>query len=138
MKTAAFILLCFLCSAVTVAQDINLTGTWTMFEMTYASGQEKNTMTEDQMKAEGAVTDLFLMDEGKLKQTSNMSGSGTMDTYEGTWKFADNHLIISLKVGERLMDIVWDFEFKDNVMKLSRTAPDGSMTIINSFRKKSA
>jgi hypothetical protein len=93
-------------------------------------------MTEDQMKANGSVTDYFFMAEGKFKMTSNMSGSGTLDTYEGTWKFAENKLTLTLKIGERLMDVVWNVEFKDNAMNLSRTSPDGSMTIINSFRKK--
>ncbi len=135
MKTTVFLLI-FLSGAALSAQDIDLTGTWTMFELTYSSNEGKNTMTEDKMKADGSVTDYFLMDEGKFKMVSNMSGTGTMDTYEGTWKLAEKKLTFSIKIGERLMDVVWDFEFKENIMNLSRTSPDGSLTIINSFKRK--
>ena len=65
-----------------------------------------------------------------------MSGSGTLDTHEGTWKFAENKLTITLKINDNLVDIIWSAEFKDNAMILSRTSPDGSMTITNTFRKK--
>lgn len=136
MKTTVFLLIFLLSGAALTSQNIDLTGTWTMFEMTYSSTEGKNTMTEDKMKADGAVTDYFLMEDGKFKMISNMSGSGTMDTYEGTWKLAEKKLTFSLKVGERLMDVVWDFELKDTVMNLSRTSPDGTMTIINTFRRK--
>jgi hypothetical protein len=136
MKTYAFILLCLLAVTASNAQVTDLTGTWTMFEMAYVSSQGTQKMTEAEMKANGSVTDYFFMEEGKFKMTSNMSGSGTLDTYEGAWKFAENKLTITLKINERVMDIVWGVEFKDNAMILSRTSPDGSMTITNSFRKK--
>ena len=136
MKTTVLLLLCFLSFNSSRAQDIDLKGTWTMFEMTYVSDQGNQVMTEDQMKAEGAVSEYFFMEEGKFKVISNMSGSGTLDTYEGTWKLSDEKLTLSLNIGERLMDVVWNFEYKDEAMNLSRTSPDGSMTIINSFRRK--
>ncbi|MCX6255676.1 MAG: lipocalin family protein [Bacteroidia bacterium] len=136
MKTTVFLLLCFLSFSASRAQVIDLTGTWTMFEMTYVTDQGNQKMTEDQMKANGSVTDFFFMEEGKFKQTSNMSGSGTLDTYEGTWKLMENKLTLTLKIGEQLMDLVWNVEFKDNVLNLSRTSPDGSLTIINTFRRK--
>ncbi len=107
-----------------------------MFEMVYVTNQGKQIMTEDQMKTEGALTDYFFMEDGKFKLTSNMSGSGTMDSYEGTWKLAEGKLTLSLNKGDQLMDVVWSFEYKDETMNLSRTSPDGSMTVINSFRRK--
>jgi hypothetical protein len=136
MRTTVFLLFCFLCYSASNAQVVNLTGTWTMFEMTYKTGNGDNKVTEEQMKANSSVTDYFFMEEGKFKMTSNMAGTGTMDTYEGTWKLAENKLTLSLKIGENLMDIVWDFELKDNKMNLSRTSPDGSITIINNFKRK--
>jgi len=136
MRTTVFLLFCFLCYSGINAQVVNITGTWTMFEVTYKTGNGDNKMTEEQMKANGSVTDYFFMDDGKFKMTSNMAGSGTMDSYEGTWKLAENKLTLSLKIGENLMDIVWDFELKDNKMNLSRTSPDGSVSIINNFKKK--
>ncbi|MBE0654039.1 MAG: hypothetical protein IH594_09590 [Bacteroidales bacterium] len=136
MKTTIFLLLCFLSFAASRAQIPDLTGTWTMFEMTYKTSEGLEIMSEDEMKSNGSVTDFIFMEEGKFKQTSNMSGSGTMDTYEGNWKLMETELILSLNINERLMDIVWDVEFKDLTMNLSRTSPDGSLTIINSFRRK--
>jgi hypothetical protein len=136
MKTYTMVLLFLLAVTVSKAQVIDLTGTWTMFEMAYVKSDTTLKMTEDQMKADGSHTDYFFMEEGKFKLTSNMTGSGTEETAEGTWKLAENKLTTTLKIGEQLMDIVWNFEFKDNVMKLSRTSPDGSLTIVNSFRKK--
>lgn len=136
MKAIVFLLLCFLSLNASHAQEIDLTGTWTMFEMTYVSDQGNQVMTAEQMKAEGAVTEYIFMEEGKVRLTSNMSGSGTLDTYEGTWKLSDQKLTFSLNIGDRLMDVVWNFEYKDEAMNLSRTSPDGSMTIINSFKRK--
>ena len=68
MKTTVLLLLCFLSFYATRAQDIDLTGTWTMFEMTYVSDQGNQVMTEDEMKAEGAVSEYFFMEEGKFKE----------------------------------------------------------------------
>ena len=137
MKTTVFLVLSLLFFSGSRAQDVDLTGTWTMFEMTHVTDQGIQKMTEDQMKANSAVTDYFFMKGGKFKQTSNMADeSGTMDTYEGTWKLNGNKLTLHLKIGEALMNLIWNVEFKDNVLNLSRTSPDGSFTIKNSFRRK--
>jgi len=136
MKPAVVLLLLFLYCSSSGAQSVDLTGTWTMFEMTYVTGQGDQKMTEEQMKANESVTDYFFMEGGKFKMTSNMSGSGTMDTYEGTWKLAENKLSLTLKIGERSMDVVWDFKYDNNIMNLSRTSPDGTITIVNTFRRK--
>jgi hypothetical protein len=36
-----------------LAQEVDITGNWTMFEMTWTSGDEVNLTTEDQLKDEG-------------------------------------------------------------------------------------
>jgi len=136
MKTITLALLCSLAFTDINAQAPDLTGTWTMFEMTFTTPQGNQKTTEDQIKANASQTDYFFLEEGKFKMISNMSGSGTMDTYVGTWKLAENKLTLSLTIGGRVMDIIWDFEFKDNIMNLTRTSPDGSQKIVNSFRKK--
>jgi hypothetical protein len=136
MKTIVFVVLCFLTISVSNAQVIDLKGTWTMVEMTNISGQGTQTMTENQMKADGAVTDFFFMEDGKFKQTSNMSGSGTLDTYEGTWKIEGNKLIITLRLGERNIDVDYTYELKENTLVLTRTSPDGTMKIISTYKEK--
>jgi hypothetical protein len=120
------------------AQSVDITGTWTMFEMSITNGTESQKTSEDQMKTQGFMTDYYFMSDSKFKLISNMTGSGTMDTYEGTWKLADNKLTISLTVNGQAMDIVWTFDYKNNVMNLSRVSPDGSTTLVNTFRKKEA
>lgn len=134
MKTTVFVLICLLASTALEAQTIR-TGTWTMFEMVYFTGDNAQTFTEDMMKNEGSTTEYFFMRDGKFSQTSNMSGTGTLDTYEGTWKTNGNALIITLLIGGRQMDVDYTWEMKEDVLILTRTAPDGSMRIVMSFRK---
>jgi len=136
MKTTICILLCCLAFSDGWAQVDSLKGTWTMFEMAYVSDAGIQKMSEDQMKANEMVTDFFFMEEGKFKQTSNMSGTGTLDTYEGTYKVNGKGLIITLQIGERSMDVDYTWEMKEKALVLTRTSPDGSMKIVAAYRKK--
>lgn len=136
MKTTVMFVFCFLSFFSSKAQVIDLTGTWTMFEMTYLTGEGEQKMTEEQMIENSSVSDYFFMEEGKFKLTSNMTGSGVLETYEGKWTLAGDKLTLSLQIGENMMDVVWDFQMNDDVMNLSRTNPDGTFTIINTFRRK--
>ncbi len=130
------LLFCLFTGKELLAQEIDITGTWTMFEMIWTSGDEVNLTTEDQLKDEGMMTDYFLMPDGKLKLISNMTGSERKETMEGTWKLAEDKLTCSLQLDENLVDIIWDFEFKDDVFHLMRTSPDGSSSVVNSFKRK--
>lgn len=136
MKPTAMFVLCFLSFLSAKAQVIDLTGTWTMFEMTYLTGEGEQKMTEAQLIENSSVTDYYFMEESKFKLTSNMTGSGVLETYEGKWNLAGDKLTLSLQIGENLMDVVWDFQMDEDVMNLSRTNPDGTFTIINTFRRK--
>ena len=130
------VLFCLLTAKEIQAQEIDITGTWTMFEMIWTSGEEVNKTTKDQLKDEGMTSEYFFMPDGKLKLISNMTGSGNLETVEGTWKLAEDKLTCSLSVDENLVDITWDFEFKDEVIHLKRTSPDGSTSVVNSFKRK--
>lgn len=136
MKPVVLLLLFFLTLPVLEAQEVDLKGTWTMFEMVYIVGDNTQTMTEDMMKVNNAFTDFFFLDEQKFKQTSNMSGSGKTETYSGVWKIVDKKLIITLLVGEQNMDVDYSWEMKGSNLILTRTSPDGSMKIISTYRKK--
>jgi hypothetical protein len=118
------------------AQPPDITGTWTMCEMTHKTPEGNQVMSEEEIKAGNYETDFYFMNDGVFKQTSNMSGSGTKDTYEGTWKLVGDDLILNLYIKEQMMDVIWDFEMKDDRMNLSRTSPDGTQTIVNTFKKK--
>ena len=136
MKTTVFILLCFITVSSSKAQVNNLIGTWTVFEMTQVSGQNSEKMTEDQFKANGSFEDYFFMEEGKFKQTGNLSGEGAVSTQEGTWKIMENKMIMTLQLGEKKMDIDYTYELKENKLFLTRTSPDGNIKIIMVCRKK--
>jgi hypothetical protein len=135
MKTIGLFFACFFAVVILNAQGIE-TGTWSIFEMSYVSVDETTTVPEEQIKSSGFVTDYFFMEEGKIRMTSNMSGSGTLDTYEGTWKTFGNDLIITLRLGERDVDVDYSWEMQGDVLILTRTSPDGNLSIVMSFRKK--
>ncbi len=135
--TISFILLfCLFTGMELLAQEIDITGTWTMYEMIWTSGDEVYPTTEDQLKDEGMTTDYFLMPGGKFKLVSNMTGSEKLETAEGTWKLEGDKLTFSFSMDENPVDITWDFEFKDDVIHLKRTSPDGSSSVVNSFKRK--
>jgi hypothetical protein len=136
MKTIILVLLCLPGFTGLKMQVPDLTGTWTMYEMSSNSDQGSQKMTEAQMKANGSLTDYFFLEEGKFRMNSNMTGSGNMETYDGTWKLDGNKLTITLTIGGRYVDVIWDFVYKDNIMNLARISPDGSIKIVNTFRKK--
>jgi hypothetical protein len=120
-----------------LAQDPDITGTWTMYEMTWTSGDEVNTTTEEQMKAEGMSTEYDFKPEGKLILISNMaSGSVELQTMEGTWKLEGDKLTYSFVMEGVTRDFVWGFEFKDDAIHLKRSSPDGSTTVVNSLKRK--
>ena len=118
------------------SQGIDITGSWTLFEMTWTQGEEVNKTTEDQIKDEGMISEYNFMSDGKLKLVSNMTGSGNMERMEGTWKLEGDKLTISFIIGENSRAIIWDVEFKDDVMHLKRQFPDGSTSVLNSFKRK--
>jgi len=118
------------------SQGSDLTGSWTIFEMIWTQGEEVNKTTEDQIKDQGMTSEYYFMTDGKLKLISNMTGSGNLETLEGTWKLEGDKLTCSFIMGENPVDIIWDIEFKDDAMHLKRTSPDGSTSVVNSFKRK--
>jgi hypothetical protein len=137
MKTTLLLLLFFSSFTELKAQNTALTGTWNMFEYSWSSEQGNQTTTEDQIKADGGVTEYQFQEDGKFRLTSNMADESTgMATYEGTWKFEEQKLLLMMKIGEQLVDLVWNVEINDSILNLSRLSPDGSVRIVNSFRRK--
>ena len=136
MKTVILLLVFVSSSFFSTAQDKRLIGTWNIIECAYitTSGTEK--IMEQEIKNGTAVTDYFIMENGKYKMTSNMSGSGTMDTYEGEWRTSDNKLFMTITFENQTMDIEWKYELKDNKLLLSRENPMGTVTIVNIYQKK--
>lgn len=136
MKTRICLLISVLATMALHAQEIDLTGTWTMYEMTWTSGQDATTTTEEQLKEEGMMSDYYFGPDGSFKLVSNMTGSGEMETVEGTWELEADHLNLQLTMGERSMGLQWDFSLHGEGFDLKRTSPDGSTTVVNCFKRK--
>ncbi len=136
MKTLTCILVCLSAVSAIRAQVADLTGTWSMTGYSYVeNGVTLDEMTEEMM-GDTLITNFFFLDDGKFRQTTNMSGSGTLDTYEGTWKTSGDKLVITLSVGGRNMDLDYTCESSDNILVLTRTSPSGTSKIVSSYRKK--
>ena len=115
---------------------MNIVGVWGISDLTYITPEGTQKVMEAEIRNGSAVTDFYFFTDGKYKQTSNMSGSGTLDTYEGTWKLNGDKLIISLLINGQLMDVDYTCELKNELLVLTRTSPDGKMSIVNTFQKK--
>ena len=68
--------------------------------------------------------------------TSKMACSGTMDSYEGNWKTAENKLIMTINMNGQTMELAWKYEIKADLLILSRENPSGTMSIVNTYKKK--
>jgi len=136
MKALILTLFCTNLFITSVAQDNNLIGTWSIIDLTYVSDQGTQKFMEAGIKAGTSITDLYIMKDGKFRQTSNMSGTGTMDTYEGTWETAENNLTFTLKIGEQVADLEYKYELKENILNLIRSNPQGTMKITMDFKRK--
>jgi hypothetical protein len=119
------------------AQDTRLNGTWSITDLSYITNQGVQKVMESEIKAGTAITDMFFMEENKFRQTSNMSGSGTTDTYDGTWKISDNKLILNLKIeGQLSPDIEYVYKIEGNTLSLERSNPMGTMKFSMTFKRK--
>jgi len=118
------------------AQNTDLIGSWEIIEFTINSNENSDVRTEDQLKSEGSIWDLFFMEENKFKQTSNMSGTGTMDSQEGTWNALNDNLTIELQMNGQKFKLNYTYVVKDNILVLSRSNPNGTMKIVSKFKKQ--
>jgi len=135
-KFSVVLVFCLMTGMAMQAQDVDITGSWTMYEMIWTNGDNVNTTTQAQMKNQGMTTEYDLMPEGKVKLVSNMTGSGNMENMEGTWKLEGDILTFGLDIEGTMRDVVWDFEYRDDTIHLTRTSPDGANSVVNSFRRK--
>jgi len=135
MKTN--ILLFFLLTATILvdAQDKRLIGTWGITECAYVSINGTEKIMVDEIKNGTASTDYFIYETGKYKMTTNMAGSGKLDSYEGDWKTLDNQLIMTINMDGQTMELAWKYEIKADLLILSRENPMGTVTIVNTFQK---
>jgi len=136
MKTTFLILTTVLLFPFLQSQEINLEGTWGIVGCTHITPEGTQKVMEAEIQKGEAITDFYFMKEGKFKQTSNMAGNGKTDTYEGSWKLNGNKLIVTLRIGDRQLDVDYTCEFKEDLLSLTRSKPDGTYHIVNTFRRK--
>ena len=135
MKTFFLAAICLITFSTLNGQDKNLVGTWNLTSWANVTTEGTTKMTEAQMKEENQSTLYIFLEDGKFKVNSNMAGSGTMDSYDGTWKSSGNKVIITLKIGEQTADLDNTYELRNDTLILTRVAPDNSIKIINTFCK---
>jgi hypothetical protein len=136
MKTLVIIFIIVLTTSLSRAQEKELVGTWNIIECAYTTSGGTAKIIEDKIKSGNTITDYIIMEGGKLKQVSNMSGSGTLDSYEGTWKRSGNKIVLALNINNQVLDIEWNYELNKNILVLWRSNPSGTITISNTFRRK--
>ena len=136
MKTLIIVLFCITIFCISNPQDIDLIGTWNIVEFAVISNENSEKMTEEKLKDDGSVWDLFFEEGGKFKQTSNMSGTGTMDSQEGTWETSDDNLMFVLQMNDSKLELNYTYELKENILILKRSNPMGTMKIVSKFKKK--
>lgn len=135
MKTLLITLFCISTFTTIIAQITDLTGTWKIIEFEMINEKNNNKRTEEKLKEDGSVWELFIMEEGNLKQSSNMH-SGVIESQEGSWKTSDNNLTFVLQIDNREIKLVYKYQIIDNILILERSNPMSTMKIISKFRKK--
>lgn len=136
MKTLGLFFSLMILSGFAFSQGNSLIGNWGIISCNYVSTEGSQQIMVDEIKSGTAITDYFFNETGSYKLTSNMSGSGTLDIYEGTWKVNDNKLIMTLTVSDRSMEIEWIFKLDNDSLVLYRENPQKTMKIVNTFKRK--
>jgi hypothetical protein len=136
MRTIILVLFSLATFSISNAQDKDLIGTWNIIEFATISDNNSEKMAEDKLKENGSVWDLFFMEESKFKQTSSMSGTGTMDSQEGVWNTSDKNLTIGLLMNDRKFELIYTYELKENILVLTRSNPMGTWKVVATFKKK--
>jgi hypothetical protein len=135
MRTYCILFICICFLSHTNAQDSLLVGNWKIIDFEVVSEEKTETISEKNLKDEDSVWEIQLLEDGNLIQTSNMSSTGTLDTFEGTWITDADTLVISIKMEENYMPVNYIWELKDELLYLTRNNPTGTMKLITKFRK---
>ncbi len=135
MKSLFLVFFYILTYSISNAQITDLTGSWEIVEFAINSDENSVIKTEEQLKKDGSVWNLFFMNEDKFKQTSNMSETGTMDSQEGTWKILNNNLTLELLMNGQKFKLNYTYMVEENMLVLTRSNPMGTMKIISKFKK---
>ncbi|MFN8240944.1 MAG: lipocalin family protein [Bacteroidales bacterium] len=136
MKTRAFFLLLSIISIPCFSQAPDIKGAWTLTEVDYISDDGNQKMSEQVLKTTGSYTEISFQDDHHFRQVTNMSGSGKTETYEGTWNLDAGKLTFEFSLEGKPVTIAWDFEMSGELIKLTRSNPDKTITITNFYRKK--
>lgn len=136
MKATVFLIVFVSTANFAFAQESGLVGKWKIIEYTYSNPNGSEKVVEDQIKSSNTIADYFIMEDGTFRQVSNMSGTGSLETYDGNWKTTGNNtLTITLKINSKPLDLEWKYELKGDTLIITRSNPARTLTISNTFRK---
>ncbi len=128
-------LICTITFTISTAQVPELMGSWNIIEFEVINDNNTNKRTETSLRKDGAVWDLFIMEESKFKQTSNMR-TGSIESHEGEWNDSENLLTFKILVNNQEINLVYSYELNENILVIERNNPKGTLRIIAKFRKK--
>lgn len=135
MKDLFKVFFCFFIVSMSTAQTTDLIGTWNVIDFNMVNDGNNNNSNENKLKEDGSVWDLFFMENGNLKQSSNMR-NGTLETHEGTWKISDNSLTFELQVDNREIELVYVYKIEENILILERSNQSGTWRVTSKFKRK--
>jgi hypothetical protein len=134
MKTIAGLMFFIALLSLANAQVTDLVGTWNVIEFEMIRNEESQKTLEKELRENGSVWDLFFIEDKVFRQTSNMSGTGSTDSQEGTWEVSDSKLLLNIFVGEQKIELVYNYEQRDDLLVLTRSNPMGTVKIVATFR----
>jgi len=135
MKTLLIILFSIAIITTETVQENDLIGIYDIFEFEVINNNDSNKTTQSQLEENNSVWELAIMEDGKIKQSSNMH-SGTLESQKGTWKSSKNNLTFQLQLDNREIELIYTYELKNNILVLTRSNPSGTMKIISKFKRK--
>lgn len=135
MKKFTLVIFCICTFSISQAQVNDLLGTWSIVEFTIVNEENTNTKNEVELNKDGSIWDLLFLEDGKLKQTSNMR-TGDSESHEGSWQFSEQNLAFKLNVNDRETQLNYEYEVQNKILILKRSNPAGTMKIISKFKKQ--
>ncbi len=116
--------------------DMALVGTWKLIEMRWISLNDTTTTTESQLNDMGMFDIAEYYDDGTCKGTTNMSGSGELETYSGTWTTVGNQLVLNY-TSPAVEQIIYEYTIiSEDILNLKRSSPSGDETVSLDYRKQ--
>ncbi|MBT6005549.1 MAG: hypothetical protein HOG79_07505 [Prolixibacteraceae bacterium] len=120
-----------------VVGNKRLVGNWELIEFRLVGQGGDPVSDEEILRKAGAVWDLKFVADGKFSQEFNMrTPSMKMEIEEGSWKTANDSLIIDLQLDSGVSKLNYTYKFENYILILTLSNLQSKSSIITRFRKK--